>query len=141
MTGIDIGWLAGIMDGEGTISLAKNSNVDGRARFRTPILSMTSTDREILERVQGLCGGCICEVKKTHKHPTWKPAWIWKISGANKVIEILRIIAPHMTCPAKVERARLLVDIYPEITLRGGNYTPEQKLIKSDFENTFLGTR
>lgn len=82
MTQLELGWLAGIMDGEGTISLSRNQSKRDPVRWRRPALSITSTDREILDEVQRLCDGTICNVKKYRER--MKPSWVWKLIAGEK---------------------------------------------------------
>lgn len=133
MTPIELGWLAGILDGEGSILLASRSQPN---RFRQPTLSATSTDRKMLERLVSLVGGFISKVKKyKHQH---RDAWIWKLNGAQRVLAVLRDVAPVLSVPKKRARAYHLLAHYDEATARNGHYTPEQRAAKRAFEEAFF---
>lgn len=60
MSSYDLGWLAGTIDGEGSLSVTKRHR-PGRAPTYEPVLQICSTDLETVERVQALVGsGSIC---------------------------------------------------------------------------------
>ncbi|WP_261180560.1 LAGLIDADG family homing endonuclease [Anaerobacillus sp. CMMVII] len=59
MNNIEAAYLAGIIDGEGTITLTKMNNTHNRRQ----VISIASTDLELLTYVQELTGGCISNKK------------------------------------------------------------------------------
>ena len=130
MTDIELGWLAGFIDGEGTITLRRVNN------WRYPFMSASSTDLDMLREVQRLAGGVIYErSQRNFKH---KRSWCWKISSGRKALDVIRIIQPHLHCPQKQRRAAYLITNYPSVTTRNGWYTSTQKQLKADFEKTFF---
>lgn len=130
----DLGWLAGILDGEGTITLLARSR-EGRSH-RQPTLSATSTDREILEHLVKLVGGNISRVVKYKAHH--KDAWIWKLNGGSCVLEVLQAVRPWLKAPKKRRRAEFLLQRYDAVTQRNGCYTAEQRQAKEAFEQQFF---
>lgn len=125
------GWLAGIIDGEGSIVL----DPQGR-EWRRPALSITSTDREILEEVERLIGGTIIPIKAYKNR--MKPAWIWRLQGAQKVLKSLRSVQELLKCPKKQKRAAFLLAKYDAVTKRNGQYSEEEKRQKRVFEEEFF---
>jgi len=105
-------------------------------RFRSPYLVVDSTDREILEELVASFGGRIHEKSVRHEH--WRRQWSWRMYGTVGILEFLRLVIPYMRCPAKVARARMLIDEYPALTQRNGWYTPEQRAAKLDMEERFM---
>jgi DNA-binding NarL/FixJ family response regulator len=73
-----IPWFTGLFEGEGSFYITK-----GIAKG----LSLTSTDLDVLERIQEYLGGNICA--STTKKEHWKQAYIWTIHGINakRVVE------------------------------------------------------
>lgn len=67
---IDIAWLAGLIEGEGNIS------INGRAFT----IRMKMTDRDVIYRAADLLGGPIYEGKRPQPH--WKPTWVTQVKGA-----------------------------------------------------------
>lgn len=80
MTDIEKGYMAAIIDGEGTVTLCNGG------KFRYPVISVASTTLPLLEYIKSLAGGVITS-KRTYseKH---KPSWAWKITY-EKAIDIL----------------------------------------------------
>jgi hypothetical protein len=134
MTNQDYAYLAGLMDGEGSILLSKNSKI---AKWRWPQISIASTTYELLDWCKTNFKGTICSHKtyKTHH----KPHWSWRLQG-NVAIEVLKLIVPFMKEPSKVIRAKMLIDEYHLITVRNGRYSQDQKLAKQEFESRFLSS-
>ncbi len=127
-----IGYVAGIIDGEGSILLSKQTK---NAQFRCPIVSVSSTTMAILEFLQAHYGGSISKAKTYQAHH--KPSWSWKVSY-NGAIKICTDVLPLLLEPEKVRRAKLLVFSYPEVTRRNGRYSEEELLAKMRFEEEFL---
>lgn len=125
----DIGWLAGFIDGEGSVCL------DRRGVWRQPLLSATSTDIELLENVRRLVGGCITPVKVRRPR---KASWLWKLNGAQQVIVVLRTVVDYMHCPQKIRRAQHIIREYTAVTSRNGFYTDDLRAAKIEFEQTFF---
>jgi hypothetical protein len=128
---IDKGWIAGIIDGEGSICLTRQKANE----HRSPELEVTSTTKEMLEKLQGLCGGSISIQKVYQAH--YKPSWHWNIKG-NKVLELLSEIREYLLVPEKKYRADLLVNEYKLVTPRNGRYSAEKLQQKLDFEKRFF---
>ena len=74
-------WLAGLFEGEGTFNFYKEV-----ARK----ISITSTDKDVLDKIQENFGGGICSTTKKFDH--WKQAYIWYISGleAKNIVESIK---------------------------------------------------
>jgi hypothetical protein len=135
---VDVGWLAGLIDGEGSVTL------DRHGTWRRPGVSAASTDLEILEKTKRLAGGSISKAKTERTDPRYegrprKRRWNWKISGARQALAILRQVLPHMACPKKIARARYVLEHYERLTpLNGLVYSEDQKKAKRLFESAFF---
>ena len=64
MTDLEKGYLAAIIDGEGTVTLTKGSS------FRYPTIEVSSTTLEIVEYLKDRFGGVVS--KKNERNPKWK---------------------------------------------------------------------
>lgn len=125
-------YMAGLMDGEGSIMLSRvQSNQN-----RTPVLSITMTTESIIRWLQDTFGGTV-SVKKTYKEHH-KPAWVWKLTKQADVFHVLDSILPYMKEPQKVARGNYILDHYLSVTVRNGKYNAEQKESKLAFEANFL---
>lgn len=116
--------------------MSRNQSKRDPVRWRRPALSITSTDREILDEVQRLCDGTICNVKKYRER--MKPSWVWKLIAGEKVLALLRVLVPHLRCPLKEKRARYLIAGYASHTKKNGQYTEVEIIKKRLWEEGFF---
>jgi len=130
----NLAYLAGLLDGEGSVLLTRNSK---KAMWRWPQLSIASTTFELLDWCKINFGGSICSHKTYKSHH--KPHWSWRLQG-NNALKVLSLILPYMKEPSKVLRARMLVEEYPELTSKNGKYSSDQILAKQEFETRFLAS-
>lgn len=65
-----IAWAAGIFEGEGCFVFNKD---------KAKLMSVTSTDFDVLLKLEQNFGGLIREQKK--RNPKWKDCWVWNIRG------------------------------------------------------------
>jgi hypothetical protein len=100
----DAAWVAGFIDGDGCITLNKSG------KYRRPLVTAESCDKEILDHLLVICGGFI--VTKSRLTGGHRAAWSWRIGGPQSV-DLLRQIYPFMRCAAKRARADLLLDEWP----------------------------
>lgn len=125
-------YIAGLIDGEGTITLSKTHSTK---QFRTPIVSCSSTTIEFLELLKSSYGGYISKHKTYQDHH--KQSWSWKVSYQN-AINICNDMKTLLLDPSKRYRAEMISDIYPQLTNRNGRYSPEQIQAKYNFEDQFF---
>ena len=131
LTDIEKGYIAGIIDGEGSICLTKQKANE----FRSPTITVASTTYELVTYLQRLIGGSISN-KKIYKE-NHKPSFQWNIK-TNKTIELLTEIKDFLLVPEKQYRANLIVNEYKKVTSRNGKYTEEKLQLKKDFEKRFF---
>jgi LAGLIDADG DNA endonuclease family protein len=77
---LDLAWLAGFIDGDGCVSISKNT------RGVYPLIRITQRDRWILEHVKEIAGGWTAP----HQTTGFKPGsihYVWGISG-KKAVEL-----------------------------------------------------
>lgn len=129
---LKLAYLAGLFDGEGTVTLTRTHSCDP---YKSPILSMSSTSLNLLELCKTTFGGHI-SVQKTYKEHH-KQAWSWKISY-NAAISAASRLFPYLQEPEKKRRIMLLLSTYKDCTPRNGKYTEAQKMLKLQFENEFF---
>src|SRR5207245_11334657 len=109
-------YLAGLLDGEGSLSLARRYRRDRSIEYSVRV-AVYNCDRLVLEAVQKSWGGHLASVGP--RHPEWRAAHslIWTNSGAAGVLRALarhlrakaRRAAAVLRCPGRVhETARAL---------------------------------
>jgi hypothetical protein len=129
MNEIEKGYIAGIIDGEGSVCLVKT------AGYRTPSVIVASNDLEILNFLSDLIGkNPRLKRKESGSH---KAQYQWEVRGKRAIL-LLKEIEHFLLSPKKKARARLIVSKYEEVTNPGGNYTAETKLRKEEFERDFF---
>ena len=130
---VEIGWAAGIIDGEGSVTLDKKGRKE--TIFRQPAVTVPSTDKEILDELARFFGGNVRPLKRRSRMK--KPGWQWKLCGFNSVGPCLTVLEPHLRCPKKRARARHIIQGYPSVSTPNGVYTPEQRTARLTFQDAF----
>ena len=131
LTDYEKGYIAGIIDGEGSICLTKHHANE----FRSPDISVTSTTYEILDYLKNKIGGIISSQKT--KKETYKQSWVWHLK-TNSALELLEQIQDYLLVPQKKARAQLLTSTYKQVTSRNGRYSKEKLKQKLAFEELFF---
>ena len=129
---ITYAYLAGLFDGEGTVTLMRKNSSD---KFKAPTLSMTSTTLCLLELCKSIFGGNIYNQKTYKEHH--KQAWVWSVRY-NAAISAAEKLIPYILEPSKRYRLNLLLTHYKQVTVRNGQYTHEQLQKKLAFEHEFF---
>ena len=130
----DLIYTAGLLDGEGTITLSRGSST---SKFRHPVVSVTNTSYELIDFLHKTFGGTVCTQKVYKQHH--KQSWVWKIAY-NSAINFLEMIRPYMKEVSKCNRSDMILLEYKNITNRNGKYTKEEIDIKLKFETAFLSS-
>jgi hypothetical protein len=84
----DFFWLCGLLEGEGSFMKGPPS------RPQYPVLSITSTDEGVIQRVSDLLGVRYCPVTKRRRH--WRQSFSLRIHG-RKAVELMLRMRPHMS--------------------------------------------
>jgi len=124
-------YTAGLVDGEGSVTLTKGH----KNEHRSPCISLTNTSQELVIFLKQQYGGTIVR-QKTYK-PWHKRAWVWKLNH-RRALDFLELVLPYMLEREKVRRARMLVNRYARVTPRNGKYTPAMLERRLVFEAEFF---
>jgi len=130
LSDIDSAYLAGIIDGEGSIGLSK-LNRKGRT-FISPVITITNTSKNLVDKVSSIYpNGTWRTRQRSYKN---KPINEWVLNKTNNVADLLQQIIPHLS--AKLDKANLVLDFckyrqekkpYSEIDLEFFNKLEEIK--------------
>lgn len=123
---VEIGWLAGFIDGESSITLRYIGRKDGRF-YLSPGIQVVNNDKGASDKVLELMGG------SQFVAPSRPKLWTNKLSGTVQCAKVIRSILPHLT--VKHERARLLIE-YMEIRGRKPGKSPygdEERALYHEF--------
>ncbi|UGB30282.1 MULTISPECIES: LAGLIDADG family homing endonuclease [Bacillaceae] len=93
-------YLAGIIDGEGSITLTRIH----KNEHRRPCITIASTDKELLIYTKSLTGEIISN-KKNYNPEKHKDSFTLNIKKKEKVISILTLVLPYLRVPLKRKRA------------------------------------
>src|SRR6266566_4938489 len=128
---VDAAYIAGLIDGEGTISLTRKYRDGNRQLF----VSISSTERYILEHVLRTVGAGKITNKRTYlKHHS--PSGAYAIAN-RQALDLLKQVSPYLRS-YKSERARLVLEHYLRLTPRNGRYSHEQLKEREFFVKQFL---
>ena len=107
LSDLELGWLVGILEGEGCFSFSKTQK--GFWRFE---VSVNMTDEDViyaLPRITGL-GNIYGPQRKKKEH--WKPSWKWAVVKEEDVKDLCVRVKPHMHGRRRVQIHRLLTTLY-----------------------------
>lgn len=126
-------YIAGIIDGEGSITLTRMHAHENRR----PCITISSTDIELLEYIQNLVGGSINN-KKNYKPEIHKNSFNLIIKQKNQVYHLLMDIYQFLRVQQKKKRAEFILNHYNLVTKRNGKYTQKELEKKKKFEEDFF---
>jgi len=130
----DAAYIAGLIDGEGTITLSRKH----RNENRQLAITISNTEKGLLDFVLSTVGaGKITNKRTTHSHHT--PSYTYAIYN-RQALSLLEQVHPYLRT-YKVERSALILRDYLTLTPRNGKYSEEQKLARSQFEAAVLGIK
>lgn len=130
----DIAYIAGLIDGEGTITLTRKH----RNENRQLAVTISNTERALLDYVLRTIGvGKI--TKKRTSLPQHTPSFTYAVYN-RQALGLLSKIHPHLRT-YKRQRASLILRDYIRLTPRNGKYSPSLKLARDEFETAFLAIK
>lgn len=127
----DAAYIAGLVDGEGTIALTRRHRNENRQLE----ISISNTEMELLEYLLMTIGAGRITQKKTYrdKHT---PSATYLISN-RQALSLLEQISPFLRT-YKQHRADLVLQDYLRLTPRNGKYSPDTQQKRNRFIETFL---
>ncbi|MFA5271690.1 MAG: LAGLIDADG family homing endonuclease [Candidatus Omnitrophota bacterium] len=109
-------YLAGIVDGEGTVTLSRHHKHETPA----PLVSISNTSLKLLIWIRRKCGGIITSKKISKLHHT--QSYVWRLRQ-NSALCFLNEIKKYLI--VKKEQAELITKEYKRVTSRTGKYTAQ----------------
>lgn len=95
MDDFGLGWLVGILEGEGTFTV--NKTTKGGKVYVYPQVAVNSTDEEVPRKLLEITGlGTVCGPFYYKDKPNWKPRWLWTIRG-KAATEVMDMAYPHLS--------------------------------------------
>ena len=128
---VDAAYIAGIIDGEGTITLTRTH----RGENRRPVVSISSTELSLLTYIRSTIGagritGKVCA--EVHH----SPSYTYYITS-RQALTLLEQVCPFLRT-YKFKRACLLLEEYQRVTPRNGRYTEELRAARAQLEDRFF---
>ena len=124
-------YIAGLVDGEGTITLC----AEHRGDKREIVLSISNTDRALLEFVRDTVGAGHITSKRTYSE-RHTPSFAYKVTNRQALDVLSQIVDRLKTYRGK--RAALALEQYLAVTPRNGKYSQAALRLKDNFEREFL---
>lgn len=126
----ELAYLAGIVDGEGTIQIIKQSN-KGSVPYHTAALYVTNSDMRLLEWIQSRFGGNITKARQ-HVGKNWRPVYRIQIYG-DLSLQVVKLIEPFLVL--KREQAQLFIEFRDRIRQPGKGrpraLTSDERMIRA----------
>lgn len=134
MSQTDTAYIAGLVDGEGTVTLSRRH----RSENRHVVISISNTDRPLLEYVLNSVGaGKITNKRTSQSHHT--PSYTYTISN-RQALAFLNQIFPYLKT-YKAKRSDIILRDYIRLTPRNGRYTPAIKQARDEFEHKVMNIK
>jgi hypothetical protein len=127
-------YLAGLVDGEGTITLTRVH----RDENRRLVVAISNSERSILEFVRETTGVGRITTKRVY-HERHRQSYTFQVSS-RQALNLLAQITPFLKS-YKALRAALALSEYVRLTPRNGKYRPEMERRRRDFEVRLLAIR
>jgi hypothetical protein len=134
LTETDAAYIAGLVDGEGTITLTRYH----RNENRRLVLGISNNERPRLEFVLQVVGAGHITTKRVYK-PVHAPSFTYVITN-RQAVDLLAQIAPYLHS-YKAARAELVLKDYIRLTPRNGKYEGSEQAERERFELELLAIR
>lgn len=136
MTEIEKAYIAGIIDGEGSIMLQRfHTN-----QYPAPCVSIASTTIELLTWLKDTIGYGVIIKKKNYNPEKHKLSYSFVIKQ-NNAIKLLEDIYPYLIIESKRKRAEMIITQYKALTPRNGRYSDELLAKKEMFYEEFINVK
>lgn len=129
---VEAAYVAGLMDGEGTVTLSRVH----KYRQRGIALTISNTERGLVLYMREVVGAGSGTTKRRSKlHHT--PSFVYHLND-RRALDLLRQIRPYMTSH-KADRADALLKDYVRLTPRNGRYSAQILREREQFVRRFFG--
>jgi len=129
----DRAYIAGVIDGEGSIMLTRFH----KNQHPAPCISISSTSHELLLWIKHKTGLGKITSKKNYNPGIHKDSYTYVIKH-NEAISLLELIEPYLIIKQKKLRAKLILDEYKKVTPRNGKYSEDLLKAKEEFYKKFI---
>jgi hypothetical protein len=128
---VDAAYIAGLIDGEGTVSLLRKHKQDNRQL----VVSVCNTERPMLDYLLAAIGAGKITGKRTYA-AQHAPSYTYAITNRH-ALDLLRQVSPYLRT-YKAQRAAMLLSDYVRLTPRNGKYTVAGAAEREAFVQAFF---
>ncbi|MBK1809711.1 LAGLIDADG family homing endonuclease [Clostridium sp. YIM B02505] len=136
MTNEEKAYIAGIIDGEGSIMLTSFH----RNELHSPCVSIASTTLELLQWIKDKTNTGVIKRKKNYNTERHKDCFSYTLRY-NDAINFLEMISPYLVIESKKRRALMIINEYKSLTPRNGRYSEELLEKKREFYERFIALK
>ncbi|MCF6466656.1 LAGLIDADG family homing endonuclease [Clostridium sp. Cult2] len=133
MTETEKAYIAGIVDGEGSIMLTRFH----KNEYPSPCVSISSTDMELLEWIKNTTKMGRIINKKNYNKEKHLNSYTYRVIY-DDALKLLEEIETYLVIEKKKLRARHILDNYKKVTPRNGKYSEELEQKKEQFYADFM---
>jgi len=134
LSAIDAAYIAGLIDGEGTITLSHRHSNENRHL----VVSISNTEKPVLTFcIEKIGTGKITNKRTSKQHHT--PSFTYTVSN-RQALSLLEQITPYLLT-YKNKRAKMVLQDYIRLTPRNGRYTDKLFGERQEFVKIFLATK
>lgn len=111
MNDLETAWVAGLLEGEGSFTIAKQGYLASGKPKKNRQLNVTCgmTDRDVIDKLHRIVGmGGVFIDQRSLRNPKFKTLYTWRLSRRAHVEEFLLAIRPHMGARRTVKINELL---------------------------------
>ncbi len=127
LTVAELAYIAGIIDGEGSITMGPRKSPVTGLRCRIPEITVTSVDKELTDWLKQRMGGSVARKSRSTK-PNHKDQWCWLVRGA-MATDVARAVLPYIV----IERRRRRIEKL--LTLKSSGWSKTQR--ESEYLESF----
>ena len=135
----DYAYIAGLLDGEGHLSLIKHNAWGRGKKYDTSFVysvrvGITNKDKTLINWLVSMVGGNVCKDKAA------RPSFIyrWTFNGTAKLEQFLLSVLPYMRIPSKIERAGIVLEY---VRLKGERNPAAREVLYLRMRQTYLKER
>jgi hypothetical protein len=99
----DLGWLVGMIEGEGSV----NSHINEKSGYLCTSLSIASTDKDIINRLNSLFPGASRQYKREYNNH-YKTQYLWSINKRKDIRTISKTIFPYLSERRKTQFGKVI---------------------------------
>lgn len=139
LTDIQLAYIAGLIDGEGCISIHIGQDKRGRKRRFDVWINISNTDVRMLAWLKATVGAGDIHVASKRVNPRWNTAYGWRVTG-RYAADLLRLVKDYLVI--KTDQAEIALEFQTLKTTRRGRKHDDEMLRKYlEFKHRIEATR